>query len=78
MRFERANGAFGDVAAIHVGQDQMEGILPVFSDESLEVGAEFVVHDMMVKLVALLPEALHDGVEIRDLMLVSAVSEEGL
>ena len=60
MRFERANGTFGNVVAMNVGRDKLEGGLPVFSDESLEVGNAFVVHDVMANLVAALPEALHD------------------
>ena len=54
------NSAFGDIAAMHVGREKSEGSLPVFSDDSLEVDAAFIVHDVMVDLVAALPEALHD------------------
>ena len=60
MRFERVNSAFGDIAAMHVGREKSEGSLPVFSDDSLEVDAAFIVHDVMVDLLAALPEALHD------------------
>ena len=60
MSFERANGAFGDVAAMHVERDKLEGGLPVFSDDLLEFGAAFIIHDVMVDLVAALSEALHD------------------
>ena len=60
MCFERVNGAFGNVTSMHVGRENLEGSLPVFSDDSLEVGAAFIVHDVMVDLVAALPEALHD------------------
>ena len=58
--FECTNGAFGDVAEMHVGRGKLEGSLPVFSDDSLEVGAAFVIHGVMVDLVAALTEALHD------------------
>ena len=60
MSFERANGAFGDVAAMHVRREKLEGGLPVFSDDSLEFGAAFIIHYVMVDLVDALPEALHD------------------
>ena len=55
MRFERANGEFGNVAA----REKLEGGLPVFSDDSIEVGAELIIHDVMVDLAAALPEGLH-------------------
>ena len=45
---------------IHVRQDNLEGGLPVFSDDSLEFGAALIIHDVMVDLVALLLDALHD------------------
>ena len=54
------NGAFGDVTAMHVGLYKLEGGLPVFSDDSFEVGATFIIHGVMVDLVSALPEALHD------------------
>ena len=60
MHFERVNGAFGNVAAMHAGREKLEGSLPFFSDDSLEVGAALVIHDVMVERVAALPEALHD------------------
>ena len=60
MSFERANGAFGNVAAMLVGRDKLEGRLPVFSDDYLEVSDVFVVHYVIVDLVAAVTEALHD------------------
>ena len=60
MSFERANGAFGDVAAMHIGRDKLEGGLPFFSDDSLEFGVAFIIYDVMVNLVAALQDAIHD------------------
>ena len=54
------NGAFRDVAAMHVGRDKLEGGRPVFSDDLLEFGAAFIIHDVMIDLVAALPDVLHD------------------
>ena len=44
---------------MHVGRDKLEGSLPVFSDDSLEIDAALVVHVVMVDLVSALPEAIH-------------------
>ena len=60
VSFERANSAFGNFAAMHVRREKLDSGLPVFSDNSLEVGAEFIIHDVMVDLVATLPESLRD------------------
>ena len=75
MSFECANGAFGDVAAMYVRRDKLEGGLPFFSDDALEFSAAFVIHDGMVNLVAVLPEALYDGVQSGDAMLVATGAE---
>ena len=73
-----STGAFGNVAVIHVRRDKLEGGLQFFSDDVLEFSAAFVIHDMVVDLVAALPEAFHDGVECGDAVLVTVGLEQGL
>ena len=72
------NGAFGDAAAMHVGREQLVGGLPLFRDNVPEISAAFVIHDVVVNPEAASPEALHYGVQRRDVMLVAAGGERVL
>ena len=78
VSFERVNGAFGNILVIHVGREKFEGGLPAFSNDSLEVVSALIIHDVMVNLVAAMPEALHDQDEIRDAMIVTVGVEGGM
>ena len=54
MGFKCLDHAFSDVAAVHVGGNNLEGCLPFLLDLQFVGGAAFVVKDLEVDRVAIL------------------------
>ena len=59
---ERLDHAFGYVAAVHVGRNELEGSVPLFFNLLFVGGAALVVEDLEVDVVAVLLEAGRDAV----------------
>ena len=62
MRFERLNHAFGYVAAVHVGRNELEGRFPFLLNLLFVGGATLVAEDFEVNVVAVFLETGHDAV----------------
>ena len=62
MRLERLDHAFGYVAAVHVGRNELEGSVPLLLNLLFVGGATFVVEDLEVDVVVVLLETGHDAV----------------
>ena len=52
MCFKRLNHAFGYVAAVHVGRNELEGRFPLLFNLLFVGGATLVVEDLEVDVVA--------------------------
>lgn len=60
MGFEGANGTLGGIASVDVGGHKLILATPIFFDDTLEFGADFIVEDLKVDFVATSAETLHD------------------
>jgi hypothetical protein len=62
VRLESLDGAFGYVAAMHVGGDELVGAVPVFSDDSTVFSTGFVVQNLVVNGVCPCCKSSHEVV----------------
>ena len=60
MCFEGLDGAFGYVASVHVGGDELVGAVPIFSDDSTVFCTGFVVQNLVVNCVGTCCEVTHE------------------
>ena len=62
MVLEISYGAFSSIATVHVWWYELVSYLPVFPDDMLVFGADLVIDNLEVELMALRSEAVHNGV----------------
>ena len=70
MIFEGVDGPFRSITVMDIQRNELVGNFPVLLNNTLALGADFIVEDLEVNLVAARGEMMHGGVVSIDVILV--------